>query len=85
MSDTNPLSPGDRPVPFLALVTALIENPGPLATGVAQTVTLAGLVITLIAASLGTTTGAGLAMLYAGSAWAMCYCLRHKTDQRDDR
>ena len=62
--------------PLLRGLECCIETPARAALWIAVGVTLAALVIVALAEVAGTATGLGLALLYAGSCWALALYVR---------
>lgn len=62
--------------PAPRFVALCIEHPSVAATSVAISVTTAALAISLCAALLGSSAGAGLAVFYVTSCWALAVCVR---------
>ncbi|MEE4187585.1 MAG: hypothetical protein V2I76_03955 [Roseobacter sp.] len=72
--------------PLLSFVALCIEAPAKAAQAVAVVLSLAALMITLLAGMMGAVAGAGLALLYAGSGWALSLYLKskHRKAQHDN-
>ena len=72
--------PRELPAPralslILDFVELCIEEPVGAARSVAMAIALAAIAISAAATMVGTGAALGFALFYAGSAWALVYCL----------
>jgi hypothetical protein len=61
---------------ILDFVELCIEDPVGAARSVARAIALAAIAISAAATMVGTGAALGFALFYAGSAWALVYCLQ---------